>query len=41
MSEAERWIQKAVEADQRNRMMFHLGKDYALMQICLSEKMID
>jgi len=41
MSEAECWIQKAVEADQRNRMMFHLGKDYALMQICLSEKMID
>jgi hypothetical protein len=25
-----RWIQKAIEADQRNRMMFHLGKDYAL-----------
>jgi len=30
MSEAEHWIQKAIEADQRNRMMFHLGKDYAL-----------
>jgi class 3 adenylate cyclase/tetratricopeptide (TPR) repeat protein len=30
ISEAEHWIQKAVEADQRNRMMFHLGKDYAL-----------
>ncbi len=29
-SEAEHWIQKAIEADQRNRMMFHLGKDYAL-----------
>jgi tetratricopeptide (TPR) repeat protein len=28
--EAERWIQNAIEADQRNRMMFHLGKDYAL-----------
>jgi len=28
--EAENWIQKAIEADQRNRMMFHLGKDYAL-----------
>jgi tetratricopeptide (TPR) repeat protein len=28
--EAEHWIQKAIEADQRNRMMFHLGKDYAL-----------
>jgi uncharacterized phosphosugar-binding protein len=30
MSEAEHWIQEAIEADQRNRMMFHLGKDYAL-----------
>jgi predicted ATPase len=28
--EAEHWIQKAIEADQRNHMMFHLGKDYAL-----------
>jgi tetratricopeptide (TPR) repeat protein len=28
--EAENWIQKAIEADQRNRMMFLLGKDYAL-----------
>jgi tetratricopeptide (TPR) repeat protein len=30
ISEVEHWIQKAIEADQRNRMMFHLGKDYAL-----------
>jgi tetratricopeptide (TPR) repeat protein len=30
LSEAEHWIQKAIEADQRNRMMFHLGKDFAL-----------
>ena len=30
ISEAEHWIQKAIEADQRNRMMFHLGKDYNL-----------
>ena len=30
ISEAEHWIQKAIDADQRNRMMFHLGKDYAL-----------
>ena len=30
LSESEHWIQKAIEADQRNRMMFHLGKDYAL-----------
>ena len=30
ISEAEHWIQKAIEADQRNRAMFQLGKDYAL-----------
>jgi len=30
ISEAEHWILKAIEADQRNRMMFHLGKGYAL-----------
>jgi len=30
ITEAEHWIQKAIEADQRNRMMFHLGQDYAL-----------
>ncbi len=30
ISKAEHWILKAIEADQRNRMMFHLGKDYAL-----------
>ncbi len=30
LSEAEHWIQNAIEADQKNRMMFHLGKDYAL-----------
>ena len=29
-SESEHWIQKAIESDQRNRMMFHLGQDYAL-----------
>ena len=29
-SEAEDWIKKAIEADKRNGMMFHLGKDYAL-----------
>jgi hypothetical protein len=28
--EAEYCIQKAIESDQRNRMMFQLGKDYAL-----------
>jgi class 3 adenylate cyclase/tetratricopeptide (TPR) repeat protein len=30
LSDAEHWIQKAIEADQRNQMMFHLGKDYTL-----------
>ncbi len=30
LSEAEHWIQKAIEADQRNGMMFHLGEDHAL-----------
>jgi tetratricopeptide (TPR) repeat protein len=29
-SDAEHWIQNAIEADQRNRTMFDLGKDYAL-----------
>ena len=29
-SEAEHWIQKAIEEDKRNGMMFHLGRDYAL-----------
>ncbi len=30
MSEAEDWIKKAMEADKRNGMMFHLAKDYEL-----------
>jgi tetratricopeptide (TPR) repeat protein len=30
MSEAEGWIKKAIEADYRNGMMWHLGRDYAL-----------
>lgn len=30
MPEAEVWIQKAIEAGQRNQMLFHLGKDCAL-----------
>jgi len=38
ISEAEHWIQKAIEADQRNRMMFHLGKDYALYAELLKRK---
>ncbi len=30
ISEAEHWIQRAIEADQRNQTMFQLGKDYVL-----------
>jgi len=30
ISEAEHWIHKAIETDQRYRMMLNLGKDYAL-----------
>ena len=30
MPEAKRWIQEAIEADNQNDMMFHLGQDYAL-----------
>jgi class 3 adenylate cyclase/tetratricopeptide (TPR) repeat protein len=30
ISEAENWIEKAIEADHKNRMMWHLGRDYAL-----------
>ena len=29
ISEAEHWIQRAIEADKRNGMLFHLGTDYA------------
>ena len=30
MSDVELWIQKAIEADQRNGTRFNLGNDYAL-----------
>ncbi len=30
MSEAEHWIQKALESDKRNQMMWYLGRDYVL-----------
>ena len=30
LAEAEDWIEKAIEADKRNGMMFYLGQDYAL-----------
>ena len=29
-SEAQHWIEEAIEADERNHMMFHLGRDYAV-----------
>jgi tetratricopeptide (TPR) repeat protein len=38
ISEAEHWIQKAIEADKRNRMMFNLGKGYALYADLLKRK---
>jgi len=28
ITDAEHWIQKAIEADQRNGMNWHLGRDY-------------
>jgi class 3 adenylate cyclase/tetratricopeptide (TPR) repeat protein len=28
--EAQHWIEQAIEADRRNQMMFHLGRDYAV-----------
>jgi tetratricopeptide (TPR) repeat protein len=30
LDEAEDWIEKAIEADRRNGMMFYLGQDHAL-----------
>ena len=30
VAEAEYWIQKAIEADEKNGMRFYLGKDHAL-----------
>ena len=30
ISDTERWVKKAIEADKRNGVMFELGKDYAL-----------
>ena len=30
MNEAEDWIKKAIAADERNGVMFHLAQDYAL-----------
>jgi predicted ATPase len=30
LSEAKEWTKKAIDADKRNRMMWHLAKDYAL-----------
>ncbi len=30
VSEVQEWIKKAIEADRKNAMMWHLGRDYAL-----------
>ena len=36
--DSEDWIKKAIEADKRNGMMFHLGKNYALYTDLLKRK---
>jgi len=38
MPEAENWIQKAIEADQRNGTRWYLGKDYALYSKLFNQK---
>jgi predicted ATPase/class 3 adenylate cyclase len=38
ISEAEQWIHKAIELDQKNGMMFHLGRSYALYAELLKRK---
>ena len=38
VTEAEDWINKAIEADERNGMMLHLGRDYALYSELLKRK---
>jgi predicted ATPase len=38
LSEAENWIQKAIKRDQRNDLMLHLAKDYALFAEILQRK---
>ncbi|MBI4964161.1 MAG: hypothetical protein HY913_12850, partial [Desulfomonile tiedjei] len=30
LEEAQHWIEEAIEADRRNQVMFHLGRDYAV-----------
>ena len=38
ISEAQHWIEQAIEADERNGMRFHLGRDYALYAELLNRK---
>jgi hypothetical protein len=38
MSEANRWIENAIEADTANEMMLNLGKDHALYAKLLKRK---
>ena len=38
MNEAEDWIKKAIEADNRNGIMWYLGRDYALYAELLKRK---
>ena len=38
LSEAKDWIKKAIEADERNGMMWHLARDYALYTELFKQK---
>jgi len=37
-AEAQHWIEQAIEADQRNGMKFHLGRDYAVYAELFKQK---
>ena len=41
ISEAENWIIKAIQADKRNDMMFHLARNYALYTELFKRKIKD
>jgi tetratricopeptide (TPR) repeat protein len=38
LSEAQHWIEQAIEADKRNQMMFHLGRDHAVYSEVFKKK---
>jgi hypothetical protein len=37
-AEAEHWIEQAIEADKRNRAMFHLGRGYSVYSEVFKKK---